>query len=92
MRMRWMRVVGLLLLCVYAAAVAHQILPHHLGHGNGGSCSLCLLLTSIVLLALAVTLRLEHVLKAFLLPSHARVLSRQIQQPFSIRGPPFVSF
>ncbi len=87
-----MRVVGLVLLCVYAVAMAHQILPHDLGHGNGDTCSFCLLLTSIVLLALAVTLRLEHVLKAFLLPSHARVLSRRIQQPFSVRGPPFVSF
>ena len=91
MRTRWMKPAGLLLLCVYAAAIAHQLLPHDSSHGSGDSCSLCLLLTSVVLLALCVTLGLEHAVRALFVAAHAVVFSRQVRQPFSLRGPPSVS-
>ena len=92
MRMRWMRRVGLFLLCVYAAAIAHQILPHDPGHGNGDSCSLCLLLASVVLLVLGAAFVLEQEVKTFVSPSRDLVFSRHIRQPFSLRGPPTSSF
>jgi hypothetical protein len=48
MRVKWPQLIGLLLLCIYAAAIVHQILPHDPSHGNGETCSLCLLLMSVV--------------------------------------------
>jgi hypothetical protein len=92
MGMRWMRRVGLLVLCVYAAAIAHQVLPHHPGHGNGDSCSLCLLLTSMVLLVLGAAFVLEQGVKTVVFPSRDLVFSRHVRQPFSLRGPPASSF
>ena len=87
-----MKLAGLLLLGVYAAALGHQILPHDPGHGNGKFCSLCLLLSGVVLLALGVALVLQDVLKPFLPPSRGPVFSRCVRQPFSLRGPPTFSF
>ncbi len=88
---RWTRLVGLVLLCVYGAAIGHQMMPHHEGHGDGDSCSLCLLLSSAALPALCVIFLLGTLVDAGILPLPERVLTRPLHQPFSLRGPPFTS-
>lgn len=87
---RWMKLFGTLLLCVYAAAIFHQILPHGPAHGNGESCSLCLLLTGVTVLAACATLILAERHQTFLLVPSAEPHSRRVREPFSLRGPPLL--
>lgn len=77
----------MLLFCVYAAAVLHQVLPGHCGHASGASCLLCQLLTSVLLLAtaLALVIRVEPRL-AFV--SSSPPFCREIRYSFLLRGPP----
>lgn len=92
MRMRWVRAVGLFLLCVYAAAIAHEVFPHHRGDGDGDSCSLCLLLTSVVVVVCGVALVLGQRPMALAFIPHVAPFSRSVREPFSLRGPPSLPF
>jgi len=88
MRVKWLKLIGILLLCVYAAAVVHQILPHDSAHGNGESCSLCLLLMSVVVFVLGVALFQQRTTISCAIGAHTPPYSRTIRSPFSLRGPP----
>lgn len=88
MRTQWTKHIGLLLLCIFAAAIIHQALPHHLDHGNGQSCSLCVLLFSSVVLSLCGVLVLKcetcSSTPFFFLVSY----SQTALSPYSLRAPP----
>ena len=86
--MKWLKLMGVLLLCVYAAAIVHQLLPHDPDHGNGESCSLCLLLMSVVVFVVGVALFLQRRNTFCTFPEHANPYSRTLWSPFSLRGPP----
>jgi hypothetical protein len=90
--MRRTKLIGLLLLCVYAAAMVHQILPHGPGHGRGETCALCLLLTTLVVFVAGVGLVLGELCAATALIAHAGPHSERVTQPFSPRGPPPILF
>lgn len=92
MTRRWLRVVGIVLLCVYAAAIVHQLAPHHREHGDGDTCSLCLMLSGAAVTALGILLLFEQLFSAPLTPSRGRGYSRHVHEPFSLRGPPSLSF
>ena len=92
MRMKWLKLMGVLLLCVYAAAIVHQILPHDPGHGNGESCPLCLLLMSVVVFVAGVVVFLQRQLMSRTIVAHTPPYSRTIWSPFSLRGPPSAPF
>ena len=86
--MNWLKLMGVLLLCVYAAAIVHQILPHDPCHGNGESCALCLMLVSVVILVAGVALFLKREIRCHAIATHTLPYSRTIWSPFSLRGPP----
>ncbi len=88
MRMKWLQWVGLLLLCIYAAAIVHQILPHDSCHGHGESCSLCLLLVNVVVLSVGAALFLERRVLSPALCAYVPPCPRTVRSPFSLRGPP----
>lgn len=88
MRMKWLKLMGVLLLCVYAAAIVHQILPHDPCHGNGESCALCRLLMSVVVFVVYVALFLKRRIRSRTVPARTFPYSRTIWSPFSLRGPP----
>ena len=86
--MRWIRLIGLLLLCMYAAATVHEVLPHHPGHGNGETCPLCVLLTSLAVFVVAIRLIVGQRRHASVSIPHVAPHFQSIRQPFSLRGPP----
>lgn len=87
MNRKWARTLGLLLLCVYAAAVMHQVLPSHCGHESENSCPLCHLLAGFVLFVAVLTFitGVEFRL-AFFLP--VTPFCREFRYSFRLRGPP----
>ena len=87
-----MKLFGTLLLCVYGAAMLHQILPYDPGHGSGKSCSLCLLLRSVTVLAAAVAVILADGYQTFLFAPCAEPRCRRVRESFSLRGPPRLPF
>jgi len=88
MRVKWLKWVGLLLLCVYAAAVVHQMLPHDDCHGHGEACALCLLLANAALPAVCAVLVLRRRIVSPALLAPTPPSSRTPRSPFSLRGPP----
>ena len=88
MRMKWLQLMGVLLLCVYAAAIVHQILPHDPSHGKGESCSLCVLLMSVVVFVAGVALFLQRGIQSCAIAEHTLPYSRVVRSPYSLRGPP----
>ena len=88
MRDRWIKQIGLLLLCVYAAAIVHQALPHESGHGTGESCSLCLLLMSLAVFFAGVVLVQGQQRRTFATIPRVNPYSRNSKEPSSLRGPP----
>lgn len=87
MRLKWSKWVAVVLFCLYAAAVLHQVLPGHLGHANGNSCLLCQLLTSLVLLAVVLALVSNAEARPALF-SLSPPYCREIRYSFLLRGPP----
>lgn len=85
---RWMKILGLLLLCVYAAAMMHQVLPHHHEHGDGGSCALCLLLSAAAVLAPIVAVFLGTGSDPRAVVDYLSPDTQPVWAPFSLRGPP----
>ncbi len=83
--MKW---AALALLCFYAAAMAHQVLPHHPGHGRGEACSLCQLLTSVAVAGASVVAVFIAARLAPMPVSPSFPYCRPLRQPFSLRGPP----
>ncbi len=88
MRTKWPQLVGLLLLCVYAVAIVHQLLPHDADHDHGDSCSLCLLLVSaaVIMTGAATLVRQQSLARTS--AAHTPPCSRTPWSPFSLRGPP----
>ncbi len=88
MRMKWSRFMGVLLLCVYAVAIVHQILPHDADHGHGESCSLCLLLVTTAVIVAGAALVAPARVPSPTLSAPIPPCSRTLWSPFSLRGPP----
>ena len=92
MSRRWIRVFGLLLLCVYATAMAYQLLPLYL-RADIDSFALCFLLLALMSLLAAATLPLPQACGTLApVVRHSVLHSRRIRHSFSLRAPPASPF
>lgn len=88
MGMRGVKILALLVLCLYVGAVWHEFVPHSDGHDRDGACSFCFLLTASIIVVAAVRLLLAdgRIIAAFFAP-----VSKPDYQPLIrelLRGPP----
>ncbi|NIA13330.1 MAG: hypothetical protein GWP08_04560 [Nitrospiraceae bacterium] len=84
---------AVVLIVLYAAAVAHQVLPHDFNHGDNEPCALCLLLHHAALTVSLAALCLMPGPGQFRrsgAPSSS--VRRGARKLFRIRGPPCPSF
>jgi hypothetical protein len=77
-----------LILCLFAMALAHQVLPHSHDHGSGNTCPLCLLLTTVAVPVSAIVLAVGLQLVVLVVLCEI-ILRRPFWQPLLfLRGPP----
>jgi len=88
MRIRWAQIIGLLLLCIYAVAIVHQVMPHDGCHGQDDSCCLCAMLFGVVVLAGGTILLLPHFPSMAELPCYLSPHTRPSWTRLLLRGPP----
>ena len=76
------------LLALYALAGVHQFLPHHAGHGSGGTCPLCILLATPSLAVAGPVVQSCPVNTAVQLPVYIPEIASAPRGVLLLRGPP----